>query len=151
MRSWFAVAASAVFACSSVVMAGGQAPPPAAAKQKPIVKEVEAQYTVSVEGKDSYDAYCAVCHGPAGKGDGPAAPAMKMPVPDLTMMAQRSNGKFNALAAQQAIESAGRVKSGAHGIDDMPIWGDVFRGESAARKTLRIGNLAKYLESIQQR
>jgi hypothetical protein len=74
---------------------------------------------------------------------------MKMPVPDLTMMAQRNNGKFDALAAQQAVESAGRVTSGAHGIDDMPIWGDVFRGEGAARKTLRIGNLVKYLQSIQ--
>lgn len=146
MRSWMAVAGSLVVACSAIVLAGNI---PTAAQQKPTVKGVEAQPIVSVEGKDSYDAYCAVCHGKAGKGDGPAAPAMKMPVPDLTMMAQRSNGKFNALAAQQAIESAGRVTSGAHGIDDMPIWGDVFRGEGTARKTLRIGNLVKYLESIQ--
>lgn len=104
---------------------------------------------ISVEGKDSYDTYCAVCHGKAGKGDGPAAAAMKMPVPDLTTMAARNNGKFNALAAQQAIESAGRVKSGAHGIDDMPIWGDIFRGEGVPRKTLRIKNLVEYLESLQ--
>lgn len=146
MRTCMAVAASLAVTCSAIVFAGN---PQTAAQQKPTVKGVAAQPIVSIEGKDNYDAYCAVCHGKAGKGDGPAAPAMKMPVPDLTMMAQRSNGKFNALAAQQAIESAGRVTSGAHGIDDMPIWGDVFRGEGAPRKTLRIGNLVKYLESIQ--
>lgn len=146
MRSWMSVAASLVVACSAIVLAGN---PTTAAQQKPTVKGVPAQPMVSVEGKDSYDAYCAVCHGKAGKGDGPAAPAMKMPVPDLTMMAQRNNGKFDPLAAQQAIESAGRVTSGAHGIDDMPIWGDIFRAEGAARKTLRIANLVKYLQSIQ--
>lgn len=30
-------------------------------------------------GKAKYDMFCATCHGPAGKGDGPAAP--KDPVP----------------------------------------------------------------------
>jgi mono/diheme cytochrome c family protein len=146
MSRWMAVAGSLVVTCSAIVLAGS---PPTAVQQKPTVKGVAAQPIVSVEGKDNYDAYCAVCHGKAGKGDGPAAPAMKMPVPDLTMMARRNNGKFDALAAQNAIESAGRVTSGAHGIDDMPIWGDVFRGEGTARKTLRIGNLVKYLQSIQ--
>jgi mono/diheme cytochrome c family protein len=146
MKTWMAVAGSFVVSCFVMVLAGS---PPVAAQQKPAVKGVPADRMVSIEGKDSYDAYCAVCHGKAGKGDGPAAPAMKMPVPDLTMMAQRNKGKFDALAARQAIESAGRVSSGAHGIDDMPIWGDVFRGEGTPRSTLRVQNLVKYLESIQ--
>jgi mono/diheme cytochrome c family protein len=51
------------------------APPPAA--QKPTVKAVHAPPIVSLDGKDNYDAYCAVCHGRDAKGNGPAAPAMK--------------------------------------------------------------------------
>jgi hypothetical protein len=32
----------------------------------------------------------------------------------------------------------------------MPIWGDVFRGGDKAVAKLRISNLVKYVESIQQ-
>jgi len=35
-------------------------------------------------GAQVFAAYCAVCHGPAGKGDGPAAAALVPPPPDLT-------------------------------------------------------------------
>jgi mono/diheme cytochrome c family protein len=35
-------------------------------------------------GAQVFAAYCAVCHGPAGKGDGPAAAALFPPPPDLT-------------------------------------------------------------------
>ena len=52
-------------------------------KPKPTIKREYAQPIVSVQGKDNFDAYCAVCHGKTGKGDGPAAPAMKKPVAAL--------------------------------------------------------------------
>ena len=61
---------------------------------KPSVKRVTALPIQSVEGKDNFEAYCAVCHGKAGKGDGPAAPAMKTPVADLTAIAKKDVAKI---------------------------------------------------------
>jgi mono/diheme cytochrome c family protein len=153
MAGQYARTGLSVVTCAAMVFwIAGQASSSLEAQQKgaPKVKSVAAQPIVSIEGPANYAAYCAVCHGAEGRGDGPAAPAMKMPVPDLTTLAQRNDGKFNALAVEQTIRSAGRVASRAHGIDDMPIWGEVFRGEGTQRTTLRIGNLVKYLESIQR-
>src|ERR1700739_5071515 len=58
------------------------------------IKKVPAPQTPINDGGQMYVAYCAACHGDHGKGDGPAAPAMKSPLPDLTMLASRSGGKF---------------------------------------------------------
>jgi hypothetical protein len=57
----------------------------------------------------------------------PAAPAMKVPVPDLTTIAKRSAGKFNATDVEYIIRGTGKTATPAHGVEDMPIWGDVFR------------------------
>jgi mono/diheme cytochrome c family protein len=113
------------------------------------VKVVTAIPITSVDGKDNYDAYCAVCHGPAAKGDGPAAPAMKAPVPDLTTIAKRNNGKFNPIAIEQVILGTGKTPTPAHGVETMPIWGEVFRVEEKNRALLRARNLVNYLETIQ--
>lgn len=115
----------------------------------PKVKSVVAVPIVSVEGKDNFEAYCAVCHGSGAKGDGPAAPAMKAMVPDLTTIARRNNGKFDAIRIEDIVKGTGKTATPAHGVDTMPIWGEVFRSEDRAKATLRIRNLVKYLESIQ--
>jgi mono/diheme cytochrome c family protein len=116
----------------------------------PQVKTVPCETIISVEGKDNYAAYCAVCHGATGKGDGPAAPALKGPVPDLTTLASRHGGKFNAVAVQRMISGADKVPPG-HGDVTMPIWGPMFKiaDNSQAIATLRIKNLVEYLQSIQ--
>lgn len=36
------------------------------------------------EAKDTYQKLCASCHGPAGKGDGPAGKMLKPPPPDMS-------------------------------------------------------------------
>jgi mono/diheme cytochrome c family protein len=126
------------------VGAAGQKP-----DQKPQVKSAIAIPIVSLEGKDNFEAYCAVCHGKEGKGNGPAAPAMKVPVADLTTIARRNKGQFIATNIEYIIRGTGRTQTPAHGIEDMPIWGEVFRSEDKNRATLRISNLVKYLESIQ--
>jgi mono/diheme cytochrome c family protein len=145
---WKAVAALAgALSLSVTIQAATQAQ---AQQAPPTVKRVTAQPISSVQGKDSFEAYCAVCHGKAGKGDGPAAPAMKTPVADLTMIAKKNGGKFNPMAVKDMIKGADREMA-AHGSKDMPIWGPVFRSFQGDPNIaeLRVNNLVSYIESIQ--
>jgi mono/diheme cytochrome c family protein len=118
-------------------------------KTVPKVKSVGATPIQSIDGRDNFVAYCAVCHGEDGRGNGPAAPAMKAPVPDLTRIAQRRGGKFSAVDIEQTIRGTGKTATPAHGVEEMPIWGNVFLYEDRARSTLRITNMVKYIQSIQ--
>jgi mono/diheme cytochrome c family protein len=123
---------------------------PAAAQ--PQIKRETARPIESVEGVDLYNAYCAVCHGKDGKGHGPAAPALKVMPPDLTTLAKRSGGKFSVTDVTESISGQGKPMA-AHGSAEMPVWGPVFRafaGDDAGR-TLRLTNLVRYLESMQQK
>ena len=141
------LALAAILSVSVAVFASPQVKPD---QPPPTVKRVSAVPIQSVDGKDNFDAYCAVCHGTTGKGDGPAAPAMKVPVADLTAIAKKNNGKFNAVKTAEMIKGAEREMA-SHGSKDMPIWGSVFRSFSSDPNNaiLRVNNLVNYLESIQ--
>ena len=116
----------------------------------PPVKTGPYQPLVSPEGKDNFLAYCAVCHGVDAKGRGPAVPALKVPVPDLTTIAKR-NGKFDGGAITQKIVGPERLPA-AHGSIEMPMWGPLFRrAEGDAVAQLRVANLTTYLQSLQAR
>ncbi len=121
-----------------------------AAAQKPVVKKIPAPQTSPASGKEMYVSYCASCHGVAGKGDGPAAVALKVATPDLTTLSRRNQGKFPAAHVYQAIK--GEAAMPAHGSKDMPVWGPVFsslnKGDQALVQ-LRISNLTKYIEAMQ--
>jgi mono/diheme cytochrome c family protein len=105
-----------------------------------------------VSGSATFNAYCAVCHGPAGKGDGPAAkalvkpPLVKLPV-DLTQLTKKNNGKFPAAAVKMHI--TGDTVVAAHGTRDMPMWGPVFKSTEGNTAELRLKNVVDYIESIQ--
>ena len=97
-----------------------------------------------------YKEYCAVCHGKTGKGDGPAVAALKVPPSDLTMLAMKNGGKFPADHVTAVLHMG--VAEAAHGSEDMPIWGPLFRAVSqrnSAVVQLRISNLTDYIKSIQ--
>ena len=109
-------------------------------------------------GKGSYTRYCAVCHGPDGKGDGPYTPLLTTKPTDLTQLAKKNNGKFPALRVARIID--GRDQIAAHGPPDMPVWGERF-GEAEAPTggspveqnaiRQRIQLLLRYLNHIQEK
>jgi mono/diheme cytochrome c family protein len=113
------------------------------------VRQGTAPRIQSLEGVDTYKAYCAVCHGPSAKGDGPAATALKKVPADLTTIAKRSGGKFSAADVEAVI--MGQQVLASHGSRDMPIWGPVFQAlapDNSVMK-LRVANLVNYVKSIQ--
>jgi mono/diheme cytochrome c family protein len=77
--------------------------------------------TSSFSGAEMYKTWCASCHGPTGKGDGPAAAALKKPPADLTQLAKKNGGKFPTQRVRDYIDGTKEVAS--HGSRDMPVWG----------------------------
>jgi mono/diheme cytochrome c family protein len=80
-------------------------------------------------GKMQYDSACAVCHGPAGKGDGPLKSQLVSRVSDLTALARNNNGVFPFDRVYQIIDGRQEVK--AHGPREMPVWGRDFNMQSS--------------------
>jgi len=104
-------------------------------------------------GKAMYKQYCAVCHGVEAKGDGPYAPMLKVPPPDLTALAKRHDGKF-PYDYVSTILRFGPGPTILHGTADMPAWGPIFQyldknNERAVEQ--RIKNLCDYLASLQEK
>jgi mono/diheme cytochrome c family protein len=114
------------------------------------ISKSPAPYTSPASGQEMYKAYCASCHGVDGKGNGPAASALKNPLPDLTTIKARNGGKFPSAHIIQVVR--GDSNSPAHGSKDMPVWGPVFLAVSEhqpARVQQRAQNLTNYIGSIQ--
>lgn len=103
----------------------------------------------SLAGRDSFDRYCAACHGSRAKGDGPVAPQLKTRPPDLTQLQRRNGGTFPAGRVTAYIDGTGRALP-THGPAEMPVWGPTFRAfEKDTRSKERIKNLVLFLASIQ--
>ncbi|MCS7027046.1 MAG: cytochrome c [Bryobacteraceae bacterium] len=117
--------------------------------QKPEIKQVAPKPTNPAAGAEMFREYCAACHGVDGKGGGPAAPAMKKPVPDLTLLSKNNGGKFPETRVYNSIQGD---MVASHGSKDMPIWGNVLRGVSRDEATvkMRLTNLTNYIKSIQR-
>ena len=121
--------------------------PVLAQQAKPTLKKEPIKPIADVSGAATFNAYCTVCHGPSGKGDGPAVKALVKPPSDLTQIARNNNGKFPALQIKAMIE--GDNAPTAHGTRDMPMWGPLFKTTEGNAAELRVKNLVDYLESIQ--
>jgi mono/diheme cytochrome c family protein len=104
-------------------------------------------------GSSLFRTYCAACHGTSARGDGPLADSMRRRPPDLTTIGKREGGTFPADKVFRIID--GRQKVAGHGGPDMPVWGDVFNrvadSNDEGSVKLRIEQLVRYLESIQER
>ncbi|MGD1095809.1 MAG: c-type cytochrome [Bryobacteraceae bacterium] len=113
------------------------------------IQKVPPKAVSPADGKAMFMEYCAVCHGTEGKGNGPAAAALKKAPADLTQLAAHaSDGKFPAVHVSRFIGGDDAVQ--AHGTRDMPIWGDVFKSmNDRTTATQRVSNLTDYVKSIQ--
>lgn len=112
------------------------------------IKRVPVQPTPMTSGKEMFKTYCATCHGPDGKGDGPAATALKKAPADLTQLARKHNGKFPDAYVVAKLKN---VDEPVHGSKEMPIWGALLPSVSrdGAETQLRINNIVGYIGSIQ--
>jgi mono/diheme cytochrome c family protein len=122
-----------------------------AAQDKPKIVMQPPPYVDVNDPSAMFREYCAACHGREGRGDGPAAAALKTVPADLTRITARNGGKFPDVKVRRYIEGLDEIP--AHGSRDMPVWGQVLRqlpgGEAAAR--IRVESLTKYVQSIQQK
>ena len=75
-------------------------------------------------GAQLFAGYCASCHGSDARGQGPVAAMLKLPPADLTRIAARRDGRFDAAEVAAFID--GRVDVTAHGRREMPVWGRGF-------------------------
>jgi len=114
---------------------------------KTTIKTASAPYVAPTAGKEMYIKYCGSCHGAQGKGDGPAATALKVPPTDLTLLMKNNNGTFPEARFREAVMH-GTVA--AHGTADMPVWGEVFSAldKDAGTSALRMNNLMKYVGAL---
>jgi mono/diheme cytochrome c family protein len=112
------------------------------------IKIVPVQPTSMTSGQEMFKSYCATCHGLGGKGDGPAASALKKSPADLTQLARKHDGKYpDAYVAAKLT----KVDEPTHGSTDMPVWGPVLSSlnRGTAETQLRLSNLVAYIGSIQ--
>ena len=123
-----------------------------AGAQDTTVKKTPIKTSNPSAGAEMYKQYCAVCHGPDGKGDGPAASALKTAPPDLSTLAKRHDGKYPDDYVANVLRNG--AKAPAHGTAEMPIWGPLFSTMNQADQgmvSMRISNLTKYVKSLQQK
>ena len=104
-------------------------------------------------GQKAYESSCASCHGVTGKGDGTMRPYLVKAPTDLTTLAKRNGGVFPVQRIWETIDGRSSTEIGPHGAREMPVWGDVFRGEDTQPRDLharnRIASLVDYLARMQ--
>ena len=114
-RGWgVAVLAVAIAGCNGW---RGEIDPPAWRAREEQAARVAA-------GQRLFSAYCSSCHGALALGNGPVAPALRTPPADLTRIAARAGGTFDAARVAAFID--GRTRIEAHGERDMPVWGRLY-------------------------
>ena len=105
-------------------------------------------------GKQMFVNYCAPCHGVEGKGNGPAAAALKKQPTDLALLSRNNGGKFPSTHIASVLEFG--APNPSHGRAEMPVWGPMLGwvdspSSEANVRALRISNLSRYLQTLQEK
>jgi len=116
------------------------------------VVRAEVDKEAAARGRVTYRIYCMNCHGPLAKGDGKLAPILKVKIADLTQITAKNGGTFPEEKMHEVVD--GRKEVAAHGLREMPIWGDAFQtpeqgGDQEAKAKAKIRDLIEFLKSIQ--
>jgi mono/diheme cytochrome c family protein len=101
-------------------------------------------------GKKTFAKYCASCHGIDGVGNGIVATALKTPPTDLTTISKKNEGKYPAGFVAAVLKFGRNVA--AHGSQDMPVWGSVFKNIDPVRDPTgqkHVDDVIAYIESLQ--
>jgi len=129
----------------------------ACARERSRVREqiVPTREQQIAEGHRAFLRACASCHGTDARGDGPVAPTLKVPPPDLTRLASRHGGDFPRDYVVGTVTGTERIP--AHGTSEMPVWrltfgptGSGAAATAALRRRRWLDGLVDYLESIQE-
>ena len=135
-------AALATIALAALLLVAPLAATPAAA---------QSEGRQRVTGGEIFRTYCATCHGPTGRGDGPLAGSMRRRPADLTEIAKRNGGEYPSDVVFRTIDGKEPVRG--HGGPDMPVWGDAFArshdGGDAATVKERIESLVEHIRTLQ--
>lgn len=146
-------ARTATMVFASVLLLGALLSPPATIHVDAQTPEPQASANPPqrTAGRDVFRNYCATCHGPTGRGDGPLADSMRRKPANLTEIAKRNGGTYPSDLVFRTID--GRQPVRGHGGPDMPVWGDAFArstvGGNAEAVRQKIESLVKFLETIQ--
>jgi mono/diheme cytochrome c family protein len=145
-KNLFAGCVALVLVGAFLSAAGIQEGPAKAKQNKP-----PQPLIASLKGPDLFREYCATCHGEDGRGNGPVAPALSTKPSDLTTISRRNGGVFPSQHIRTIISGDKLVL--AHGSREMPIWGPIFHQVEWDQDygDIRLQNVTKYLESIQQK
>lgn len=102
------------------------------------------------EGSELYAAYCLMCHGETGVGNGPMAELLKNPPSDLTKITERY-GKF---PTDEIVSKVSGKKDITGHSSEMPVfWVAIKNGENLTEDheiEERIDEIVAYLKKIQQ-
>lgn len=101
-------------------------------------------------GEAAWFEHCTVCHGRHGTGDGPFVPLLRTVPPDITLLSRLNGGEFPTQRVHRAVD--GRSLPGAHGTEEMPIWGGLWTqlGASEAAVRARVIDIVAYVRMIQK-
>ena len=135
---------------SLIALAAGLVLPVGYAEQTKNKITIPVDKTSPTDGRQMFNSYCAPCHGADGRGNGPAARALKTPPIDLTSLARNNHGTYPDAHVLAVLQFGSEIP--AHGSQEMPVWGPILGRMNIANaqdKDLRLANLTHYLEHLQ--
>ena len=133
-----------VFLCAFAAQAAVSSAPATPQTDSRGIKWVAASHVHSIRGADVYSAYCAVCPGATGRGDGRAASRLSVAVPDLSRITER-DGRYVAWHVRDHVAGTPKPYVG------MPNWREIFSANYPSRTFADIAmyNLAAHIETLQ--